>query len=306
MGVDDSLAGPWPAPPSARSLVHELGRDPGRLRIGCCVDAFNGAEVDEACAAAAVDVAARLEALGDAAAELDAWSRTLARVLGEADVEPATWQLVESGRTVTGAEVLAPLAPRQEISRRALAWWADGFDLLLIPTTAEPAPPLGADTSGYQPGRASAFTRLFNATGQPALSLPLGWSADGLPRGVQLVAAYGREDVLVPSAPSWRRPPPGRTAAAAARVAPSDRPRSFSSSESTVAWPRSMTTTARGPPCPMSGGSRSVGERRRHPRAGGKRRCVHRVSRPPPTRKGRWRGVPALPGSRCSRPASVG
>ena len=43
----------------------------------------------------------------------------------------------------------------------------------------------------------SAFTRVFNATGQPALSLPLGWPADGLPRGVQFVAAYGREDVLV-------------------------------------------------------------------------------------------------------------
>ena len=38
---------------------------------------------------------------------------------------------------------------------------------------------------------------MFNATGQPALSLPLGWPDDGLPRGVQFVAAYGREDVLV-------------------------------------------------------------------------------------------------------------
>jgi amidase len=38
---------------------------------------------------------------------------------------------------------------------------------------------------------------MFNATGQPAISLPLHWSADGLPVGAQLVAPYGREDVLI-------------------------------------------------------------------------------------------------------------
>jgi amidase len=238
---DASRAGPWPAPPLPGPLVGELGRDPGRLRIGFCLRAFNGAEVDDGCAAAAVDAAIQLDGLGHvveeaapsalfdpgllagarlllavhAAAELDAWSRALGRALGEADVEPATWQAVQDGRTVTGAEVLAVLARQQELARQAFAWWAGGFDLLLTPTTAEPAPPLGDYKAGYQPGRASAFTRVFNATGQPALSLPLGWPDDGLPRGVQLVAAYGREDVLVrvggqlEAAAPWahRRPP---------------------------------------------------------------------------------------------------
>ena len=41
------------------------------------------------------------------------------------------------------------------------------------------------------------YTAQFNVTGQPAVSLPLHWTADGLPVGVQLVAAFGREDVLV-------------------------------------------------------------------------------------------------------------
>ena len=82
---------------------------------------------------------------------------------------------------------------------------AGGFDLLLTPTCAEPPPPLGSfDAPADQPllpiVRAvpfAAFTAAFNTTGQPAVSLPLGQSEDGLPIGVQLVAAYGREDVLV-------------------------------------------------------------------------------------------------------------
>ena len=76
-------------------------------------------------------------------------------------------------------------------------------------------PELGAYKRGFKPGRGSAFTRVFNATGQPALSLPLGWPDDGLPRGVQLVAAYGREDMLIrvgsqleDAAPWWDRRPP--------------------------------------------------------------------------------------------------
>jgi amidase len=242
--TDTARTGPWPAPPLPGPLTAELGHDPGRLRIGWCVEAFNGAEVDGGCAEAATDAAALLEDLGHhveeaapqplsepdilagartllavhAVAEVAAWSTALGRELGEGDVEPATWRAVEEGRRVTGSEVLEVLTRQQEIARRALSWWnagSGGFDLLLTPTTAEPGPPLGAYKAGYVPGRASAFTRVFNATGQPALSLPLGWPADGLPRGVQLVAGYGREDLLVcvgaqmEAARPWagRRPP---------------------------------------------------------------------------------------------------
>ena len=59
------------------------------------------------------------------------------------------------------------------------------------------------------------YTPPFNMSGQPAISLPLHWNEAGLPIGVQLVAAYGREDVLVrvasqlEAAHPWadRRPP---------------------------------------------------------------------------------------------------
>ncbi|MFY9587726.1 MAG: amidase family protein, partial [Actinomycetota bacterium] len=90
-------------------------------------------------------------------------------------------------------------------ARRIARWWADGFDLLLTPTLSDPPPPLGSFTG--EPGNPLAglarnagyavFTSTFNATGQPAISLPLAMSSDGLPVGVQLVAAYGREDVLI-------------------------------------------------------------------------------------------------------------
>ena len=84
-------------------------------------------------------------------------------------------------------------------------WWADGWDLLLTPTLAEPPPPLEEFASNAddpaapmrRAGRFCPFTPAFNMSGQPAISLPLHWSDDGLPVGVQLVAAYGREDLLL-------------------------------------------------------------------------------------------------------------
>ena len=104
------------------------------------------------------------------------------------------------------------------------AWWQrDGWDLLLTPTVAEP-PPLLSEFDAV-PGDPSAqmrragqwvpYTPAFNMSGQPAISLPLHWNDAGLPIGVQLVAAYGREDVLIrvasqlEAAHPWadRRPP---------------------------------------------------------------------------------------------------
>ena len=89
--------------------------------------------------------------------------------------------------------------------RRLQQWWADGWDVLVTPTLAEPPPLLaefepvdGEPTAQMRrAGQWVAFTPAYNMSGQPAISLPLHWNADGLPIGVQLVAAYGREDVLL-------------------------------------------------------------------------------------------------------------
>ena len=84
-----------------------------------------------------------------------------------------------------------------------MRWW-EGHDLLLTPTLTDPPPRLGEVRGDLSPEEGLALRRRFgwltppwNITGQPAISLPVGRSSDGLPIGVQLVAAPGREDVLV-------------------------------------------------------------------------------------------------------------
>jgi amidase len=87
-------------------------------------------------------------------------------------------------------------------ARRMAAWWGD-HDLLLTPTVGAPPPELGWFTAegprveGQRIASFIPYTAQFNMTGQPAVSLPLHWTPAGLPVGVQLVAGYGREDLLV-------------------------------------------------------------------------------------------------------------
>jgi amidase len=108
---------------------------------------------------------------------------------------------------------------------RLRAWWADGNDLLLTPTMRRPPVPLGDPDGSATGGAGIAFTAPFNISGQPAISLPVHWSEDGLPIGVQLVAAPDREDLLLrvaaalEEAVGWqrRRPPIHATVGAPAQ-----------------------------------------------------------------------------------------
>jgi amidase len=252
----DVAAGPCPGdlhtpPPPARAYRQEVGADPGRLRVGLLTSAPNGAvETHPECAAAAEETARLLESLGhtvepefpralaDAdigqaflpcygawtASALDWWGRLLGRTLTAADVEPATWAVAEVGRGVSGTQFLAALNEIHHFSARVQRWWADGWDLLVTPTISEPPPPLGdyaaPPDNPFWPITRSivevAYVIPFNMSGQPAVSLPLHWTGDGLPVGTQLVAAYGREDLLLrvaaqlEQARPWARRPPVR------------------------------------------------------------------------------------------------
>jgi amidase len=92
----------------------------------------------------------------------------------------------------------------QDFGRAVADWWETGFDLLLTPTLGEPPVPLGTFDTPDEPilgflraAQFTPFTPPFNVTGQPAISLPTATGTTGLPIGIQLVAAYGREDLLI-------------------------------------------------------------------------------------------------------------
>ncbi len=106
-----------------------------------------------------------------------------------------------------------------------MSWWeVEGFDLLLTPTIPELPPTLGqflptADDPLAGVFRATpmvAFTAPFNITGQPAISVPLHQSAEGLPIGMQLVGAPAREDQLIAVAAQLEAALPWRSTAAPA------------------------------------------------------------------------------------------
>jgi amidase len=136
---------------------------------------------------------------------LDAAAAKLGRPLVAEDVEPLTWAVAQAGRAIAAPAYVAAVAANHAHGRRLASWWEGGFDLLLTPTCAKPPPPLGhfASTPGnplagyLRAAPYGAFTTHWNVSGQPAISLPLHWSADGLPVGVQLVAATAREDLLL-------------------------------------------------------------------------------------------------------------
>ncbi len=251
----DAVAGPgvgdpsW-APPPERPYVDAL-RGPSRpLRIGWTSAPLNAeVAVDPQVAAATEATAALLESLGHqvdeqvppalldypaddflvaymawTARELDRLGELVGEPVTAAGVEAGTWALAEGGRTVSAAAYLAALDGLHALTRAVVAWWElDGFDVLVTPTVPELAPTLGQFGPGthgpldgvFRSTITVHYTAPFNITGQPAISVPLHHSAEGLPIGMQLVGAPGREDVLIAVASQleearpWadRRPP---------------------------------------------------------------------------------------------------
>ncbi|MBW2267094.1 MAG: amidase [Deltaproteobacteria bacterium] len=226
-GVGD----PYTAPPPARPYVEEVGQAVGELRIGVMTRGPRDIEVAEDCSEAARRAGVLLDTLGhavevshpealdDAAAPaafvgivtvstaraIDRAAQRIATAITAEDVEPLTWALAEIGRGRGAVEYLEAIETMHRHGRRLAGWWQQGFDLLVTPTCAAPPPPIGTFAQDPEEPLASyaraapfgAFTLHFNLSGQPAISLPLHWSAQGLPVGVQLVAAFGREDLLI-------------------------------------------------------------------------------------------------------------
>jgi len=219
------------APAPARPYVDEVVTAPRPLRIGLLThNPLETGEIHPDCVAAAADTGRLLESLGHTVEEtfpaalldpalvghfttlwsatlvynLRYWERKVGREITAADVEPLTWSLAEMGRAITAPDYIEAQHAALELGRRVDEWNASGYDLLLTPTLGEPPVELGTFSTPDEPLlgfiRAATFvpyTPLANMTGAPAISLPLYWNGDNLPIGVQLMAAYGREDLLL-------------------------------------------------------------------------------------------------------------
>lgn len=247
-GVGDPYGVALPTRPYAA----EVGADPGRLRIGFSVASGDGSPVDPECAAAVRATADLLASLGHDVSETgppqladeayfaevsghfltaypvwvtqsvdDLGART--GVAATADtVEPLTWALAESGRMIDGLSFANAVDGLRRLSRELQGWWS-GYDLLLTATIPELPPTLGQFGAEPDNPLAGVFratpivanTIPFNITGQPAVSVPMAWSASGLPIGVQIIGGFGRDDQLIAvaaqleSAAPWAARRPG-------------------------------------------------------------------------------------------------
>ena len=165
------------------------------------------------------------------ASELQRVGALLGRELGAADVEPNTWSAADAARGVSGVQLMQAMAAQHRYARRLAQWWADGSRswsrrrwrrcrsgsrrARSEPGRLRALDLPGKDGVGEKPLGLATLTGQYNLSGQPAISLPLHWSEEGLPVGVQLIADYGREDLLfrlaaqLEAARPWtdRRPP---------------------------------------------------------------------------------------------------
>ena len=129
----------------------------------------------------------------------------LGRPLADGELEPMNRVQADFAEHFTAVDYALALSGVAQFRRAMQSWWQEGWDLLLTPTLAELPLKLGTIVNDpanpmspmRRAGEFVPFTPPFNTSGQPAISLPLEWTAEGLPVGVQLVAAYGREDILI-------------------------------------------------------------------------------------------------------------
>jgi amidase len=216
----------WAPPlPDGQSYLDWCDRTPGRLRIARYLQPpVPGAQVDPECRAAWEKASALLAELGHEVVEIElplppetiaafesVWSVSAATIpvdpAKENQLRPLTRYLRERGSRVSGAEYAGAVGQLSLISRQAVAATAD-FDAVLTPTLAMTARPVGwfCGTAADPVDPAEDFERqkmftpytaVYNASGQPAASLPLHWTPDGLPVGVMLVGRPAGEAPLL-------------------------------------------------------------------------------------------------------------
>ena len=225
------LGDPYVIAPPLRAYAKEIQSQPGKLKIAFTDRAWSGDEVDADACQSVRDAAKLCESLGHNVVEaspsfdyeaykkasLVYWNANLAhgidelagatgRKPGRDTLEATTLACYEHGKTYSGMDVLNAFASANNICRAIAPFFTD-YDVLLTPTNAGVARPVGTysadnpalDALGWYDHifAYACFTAVFNMTGQPAISLPLARSADGLPLGLQFVGRYGDEATLL-------------------------------------------------------------------------------------------------------------
>jgi amidase len=222
------LGAPYVTAPPARPFADEVGADPGRLKIAFSTRSIHGHEPDPACAAAVQGAARLCASLGHDVVEdvpnvdgaqltplfgvlwaafgawtIRDWEARTGRTATPDQFEKHTWVMSETDKRLRASDLALATQNLQRFAR-TVAPFFEAHDLWLTPTMNTPPPPLGFfdhDKSARARARermetSAYYTALCNVTGQPAISLPLHWTDDGLPVGVQLIARFGDEATL--------------------------------------------------------------------------------------------------------------
>ena len=232
----DAVQGPDVGPPNiieapARPYAEECGVEPGRLRIGWTGTPINGADVDPSVIEGLEDTVRLLESLGHEVIEthfeidpgqyfeqlvtlwtaylawgIDSAANVVKRTPSREYLERVTWQLYCYGRELTAGDMHDALANYNLVCRQAGAMF-ESIDVLLTPTLSKPPLKLGTlqqDAIGVdarewtrQVFDWASFTSVYNTTGQPAISLPLHMTSDGLPVGMQFAGRLNDEATLI-------------------------------------------------------------------------------------------------------------
>jgi amidase/6-aminohexanoate-cyclic-dimer hydrolase len=242
-GQGRDLGAPYVAPPLRDSYLAALEARPPHLKVALCDTRFDGTPIDPACRAAVHDAARLLETMGhtvepavpqaDHRAMMEAWTdivacgtalsvrselAALGRGLRDDDIEGVTRGAISHAATIDGAGYLGAISAIHRYGRQMAAFF-ESWDILLTPTLAEPPALIGRfnhATEDYLdfrlgPGRCfdySPYCAAFNATGQPAMTVPLVWSDAGLPIGIHLAARFGEDEMLMSLAADLERARP--------------------------------------------------------------------------------------------------
>ncbi len=220
---------PYAPAPKSRPYMDELQTPPGRLRIAFCTETITGTPLHEDVQATVESTVKLLEELGHtiiekkslgvdlrklyraqgmvsggmANAGYEEWAEKQGKPLDESTLEWLALAGYRAAQKITGRDVGWGLKTIRTIGREILSLWRN-FDVLLIPVTITPAPPLGllnpsdvpAREFNRRQGQVFGLTPLANLTGQPAMSVPLGMSKSKLPIGMMFMGRYGDEATL--------------------------------------------------------------------------------------------------------------